>query len=162
VRLYRNLDDLAAARAARHDGLQRLPARMLDVRGEWVVRGQEGNAADSHACRFLGHQSRPQKVPTNGVERVSLECGSCERDLRGEHDPDCKWAIKHERVDSTDLPLADRPRMTWRCDECGAEFDHFTYGGPCPGRRIEGCGGELRRRLLARPTSAGGGISEWS
>lgn len=30
---------------------------------------------------------------------MSLECSSCERDLRGEHDPDCKWAGENPRMD---------------------------------------------------------------
>jgi hypothetical protein len=43
--------------------------------------------------------------------------------------------------------VTTRPKMTWRCDTCGAEWDYFTYGGPCPGWP-EGethCGGELQR-----------------
>ena len=39
------------------------------------------------------------------------------------------------------------PTMTWRCDICGAEFDYFTYGGPCPGQEDgDACAGELHRR----------------
>jgi hypothetical protein len=51
-----------------------------------------------------------------------------------------------------DIPLnAARPSMTWRCERCGAEFDHFTYGGPCPGQEAQGCGGELKR--MRRPVA---------
>lgn len=38
-----------------------------------------------------------------------------------------------------------RPKMTWRCDKCGAEYDFFTYGGPCA---EEGCDGELHHRKV--------------
>lgn len=53
-----------------------------------------------------------------------------------------------EDVSSNNTPIEERPHFTWRCERCGAEFDYFTYGGPCPGSRIQGCGGELRRRKL--------------
>lgn len=47
-------------------------------------------------------------------------------------------AVDHECADCA------RPYLTWRCDTCGAEFDYFTYGGPCPGAEDgEGCSGEL-------------------
>ena len=54
----------------------------------------------------------------------------------------------NERVDSRGLP--ERESFTYRCDKCGAEFDYFTYGGPCPGDRLQGCGGELRRRRVTK------------
>lgn len=75
---------------------------------------------------------------------MSLECGVCERDLRGEHSPDCIFFLGE--IVSNGAP--DRTKMTWRCDKCGAEWDHLTYGGPCPGRDLQGCHGELRRRKV--------------
>lgn len=55
--------------------------------------------------------------------------------------------VEH-KVSSNDWPTEERPHFTWRCDRCGAEFDHFTYGGPCPGDVLQGCGGELRRHKV--------------
>lgn len=44
-----------------------------------------------------------------------------------------------------------RPRRTWRCARCGAEFDYLTYGGPCPGKSLATpCGGELERRAVQK------------
>jgi hypothetical protein len=36
-------------------------------------------------------------------------------------------------------------KMTWRCDACQAEWDFFTYGGPCPNEGGN-CGGTLHWR----------------
>ena len=52
------------------------------------------------------------------------------------------------RVVATEYASRRRPAMTWRCDTCAAEFDYFTYGGPCPGEDSQGCAGELQRRKV--------------
>jgi hypothetical protein len=42
----------------------------------------------------------------------------------------------------------DRPRMTWRCDTCAAEFDSLARGGPC---MCQAAMGELQRRKPDKP-----------
>jgi hypothetical protein len=56
------------------------------------------------------------------------------------HDPACNcWQCDPE------APLG-RARLTWQCDNCGSEFDEFTYGGPCVNIP---CPGELRHKKPA-------------
>lgn len=70
-------------------------------------------------------------------------CGAAVETADGHHHPD-PWDIV-----SNGAP--NRTKMTWRCEKCGTEWDHFTYGGPCPGRDFNGCDGELRRRRKVVP-----------
>lgn len=46
---------------------------------------------------------------------MSLECGECERDLRGPHNKDCS-----------------RYREEFICERCGEECDDTSYQPLCP------------------------------